>query len=282
VDTDSDGTNDAAKVTVSWTAPVVTLPAGVKMGYELDLGKGGCDQSGVCTWEHIFATWEKNKTLFSTSFTVPVDLVQDNTRPYQLNVNVIFIDAETGERLGQGGNAHAEFWVAEPIDLTVTFNITGSVTGDATGLKAVLFREIENPDSLTNRFTRTAVLESDIVAGSYTLTPTIGDFLNPDYAGAWYNTVLYQDTDGSGGFSNADMQVWPDWNSGVNVWFNTWGGMLRVGQDVCTSGVCTHTETVITGLDVNGDPLTEPQVVTGPSFVIQAPPVGPKFRIRSC
>jgi len=257
VDTDSNGTNDAAKITVTWTAPTVTLPAGVKMGYHLDIGQGGCTPEGGCTWQQIYNTWEHNKLLFTTSFTIPVNLPQDDMNPYQLNVNVIFIDAATGEQLGQGGNTHAQFWVAEPLDRTQTFTITGSA---AAGYKVALFKEIENKDSLTNRFTRTVVKVADVVDGAYSLTPTIGDFL--DSAGAWFNIVMFQDNDGDGTMGNMDMQIWPDWNSATHVWFNAWGGMLRAGKDTCTAPtdgsmpVCQHSEVVILG----------GETVEGPAF----------------
>lgn len=261
VDTDGNGTNDAAKVTISWTAPTVTLPAGVKMGYHLDIGKGGCNPT--CTWEQIYNTWEHNKMLFTTSFTIPVNLLQDDITPYQLNVNVIFIDAVTGEQLGQGGNTHAQFWVAEPLDKTKTFTINGSA---ADGYKVALFKEIENKDSLTNRFTRTVVKVADVVNGAYSLTPTIGDFV--DSAGAWFNIVMFQDSDGDGTMGNMDMQIWPDWNSATHVWFNTWGGMLRAGKDTCTTPtdgsmpVCQHSEVVILG----------GETVEGPSFAAPTMP----------
>lgn len=255
VDTDANGVNDAAKVTLSWTAPTVTLPAGVKMGYHLDVGKGGCDQTG-CTWEHVFSTHERNNMLFTTSFTLPVNLTKDDVRPYQLNLNVAFLDTTTGEELGQGGNAHAEFWVADPLDKTVTFTVTGTAVD---GYSVVLLRETENPDSLTNRFTRTPVDEVAVVNGIYTLTPTIGDFL--DYPKAWYNIVMFQDTDGSGGFSDGDQQMWPA--PGQNVWFNTWGGTLRVGKDTCdSSNICTHSETTILG----------GETVSGPTFTATTSP----------
>lgn len=261
VDTDSDGTNDAAKITVSWTAPTVTLPAGVKMGYHLDIGKGGCNPN--CTWQQIYNTREHNKMLFTTSFTIPVNLRQDNTTPYQINVNVIFIDAVTGEQLGQGGNTHAQFWVAEPLDRTKTFTIIGSA---ANGYKVALFKEVENKDNLTNRFTRTVVKVADVVDGAYSLVPTIGDFL--DSTGAGFNIVMFQDNDGDGTMGNMDMQIWPAWDSATHVWFNTWGGMLRAGKDTCTTPtdgsipVCQHSEVVILG----------GETVEGPSFTAPTMP----------
>jgi hypothetical protein len=263
VDTDDDGVNDVAKVTVSWNAPTVTLPAGVKMGYNMDLGKGGCDQNG-CTWDPIFNTWDHNKTLFTTSFTIPVNLVKDTT-PYQLNVGIVFLDATTGEMLGQGGNAHAEFLVSDPLDTTQTFTIHGTAVD---GYKVVLVREVENKDSLTNRFTRTSVEEVDVVDGAYDLTPTIGDFVDTLYRGAWYNIIMFSDSDGTPGFSNGDQQYWPG-PDGLHVWFNTFGGMLRVGSDSCAGGdpangipgTCTHSETLITG----------GETVSGPTYSLTIP-----------
>jgi len=267
VDTDGDGTMDAAKITVTWKAPTVSLPEGVKMGYAINIGKGGCTPEGGCTWEPVFSTWDRGKLLFTTAYTIPINIPQDNDRPYQLDVSIVFVDSATGDQLGQGGNAHAEFWVAEPLDKTKTFTIVGNAAVE--GAKVVLFRERSNKDSLTNPWIREEIASSDVVEGSYSLSATIGDFL--DYPGAWFNIVMIpEDTSGDGNKDLQDMMIWPEWNSNVHIYFNTWGGMLRVGKDVCTTPSdgslpqCTHSEVIILG-----DETVEGPTLTIPSWMVQ-------------
>jgi len=285
VDTDDDGTEDAAKVTISWKAPQLeegVLPEGVVMGYELDVGNGGCDPDPNvgCYWEHVFATWEHDKILFGTSFTLPVPIAQQelDAQPYQVNMHVIFIDQATGEHLGQGGQAHGEFRVAIPLVLTNTFTITGPVTiknmegnilslDDVSDLKAVLFRETYDDDSLINSWTRTVLKTGALTNGEngiiYTLEPTIGDFLDPDVAsGAWVGIDIFHDIDNDDQIDDwLDTEPWhepqwgPQWDGSVNVWFDTWGGILRVQRETCDDTGCSHQETIITGDEEVSGPI---------------------------
>lgn len=294
-----------AKVTIQWKAPDVILPDGVKIVYNLDVGKGGCDPNIIdgsgCIWEPIWNSWDKNKRLFVTSFTLPTPIVkQDPADPYRyfVNVGVEFVDKKTGETLGSGGWANAEFMVADPLDTTQPFDISGVVgsvvvndasTGDpvdstvrsALALKVALVSESEtcDPDAIIDPCTKTTtVLQTTDVAtdGSYTLSPTIADFL--DNAGTWFNIVIFLDEnadgflaiDENGYFS--EPTVWPDWEQG-NVWFDTWGGTLRVGQEICVTATdgsreCEYQDKIINDSGTDS--------VEGPKFIFEYwPPVTP-------
>jgi len=275
----TDDVEDAAKITISWKAPVLdagVLPEGVKMGYELDLGQGGCDEFG-CDWEQIYSTWEHDKLLFGTSFTIPVLIKkqQQGEHPYQLNIHIVFIDQETGNRLGEGGHAHGEFTVCDPLVLTNTFTITGKVDitdcqnealalADVENIKVALFHETYDENSFTNAWTRTilkigtmATVGNEII---YSITPTIGDFLgdNNDAQG-WHNIIIFQDVNNNNAIDDMlDAEPWnePQWwpEGGNNLWFDTWGGTLRVHSDNCEAdGTCYNKEIVIVGGEqING------------------------------
>ncbi len=273
---------DGARVTVSWEPPDVDLPEGIKMGYALDVGQSKCDDSGFCDWEMIYSTWERDRVLFTTSFTIPGVIPEDGENPYDLNISVLFIDAATGEIVGEGGWSHAQFYVAEPLDMSKTFTITGRVTGedpmapkDEQGNpltpQVALFAEGWNPDTGENQVVTLATsgINED---GEYELTPTISDFFREDLPpGAWFGIVVFWDEDGNGEYNDIqdewgyyrEYSAWPDPN--INVWFDTWGGVLRYNQDVCPTtgtGECTHSEEVITG----------GETVRGPSFTLGQDP----------
>ncbi len=271
---------DGARITVSWEPPDVDLPEGVKIGYDLDVGQSQCNEQGFdCQWQMFYSTWERDRTLFTTSFTIPVVLPQDAENPYDLNISVVFIDAATGEVLGQGGWSHAQFYVAEPLDLSATFTIAGRVSGEDSMApemdkqgnpitpQVALFAEGWNPETGENEVVTLATAEID-EDGEYELTPAISDFLREDLPpGAWFGIVVFWDEDGNGQYNDVQDQwgyyreysAWPDPN--INVWFDTWGGVLRYNQDVCPTtgmGECSHSEEVITG----------GETVRGPSFTL--------------
>ena len=286
-DTDGDGEEDAAKITIEWKAPVLgddVLPDGVKMGYELDLGQGGCDENG-CTWEHIYATWEHDKVLFGTSFTIPELIQKQETGdpPYQLHMHIIFIDQETGERLGEGGHTHGEFTVCDPLDLSQTFTITGYVDisncndealelADVEDLKVALFYETYDENSFTNAWSRDVIAIGTMASSggeiTYTIEPSLGDFLGDDKEpGGWHNIIIFQDLNENDEIDErmSEAEPWPEpqyWPECCdnNMWFDTWGNMLRVHSEYCDeNGTCEHEEIMITG----------DEEVNGPDFMVE-------------
>lgn len=268
---------DGAKVTVSWDPPEVTLPDGVKLAYEIEVGRNVCESgsTGPCQWNMIYSTWDRDRNIYATSFTLPVVLPKTDPgeEPYELNVRVEFVDARTGDHLGEGGWSHARFYVGDPVDPDATFAIVGKVTGEdpsapgdrAPGPKVALFWERWNPEAETNEMGTLAV--SDVADdGTYKLEPTIGSFFKAP-AGAWFGVVAFWDEDRNGGYNEVsdpggwtyrEYSAWPDWNQ--SIWFDTWGGVVKVNTDVCaTDGSgCKHSEVVVVG----------GETVKGPNFTL--------------
>lgn len=227
---------EGAKVSISWKKPDLKLPEGVKVSYSLDLVKNGfCDTEG-CDWEHIYSTWEDDKRLFGTSFTLPEPLEKLEAIDGQYHVNVCaeFIDTDNGEYLGAGGCGFAEFNVGEPLDLAAEFSIEGKAAVGLEGnWKVALVAEEMSVFTSADEFVppaRRTVIVSDIDAdGQYALKPMIGDFLGAAM-GTYFNIVMFDDVDDDGEFDSSETEsepsYWPDSRS--NIWFETWGQILRV------------------------------------------------------
>lgn len=248
-----------AKLTLSWAPPAVTLPDGVKMAYSIDIGQSNCDEFGDCSWTPVWNSWDNNKRIYATAFTIPilfdvqtVDEAMNN--PYHINIGVHFVDQATGEQLGSGGNAHSEFTVGEAIDPTATFTILGinaikieDTNVDPTHLRIAVVKETQ----VGAVFTRTILGINDIIGSTgYALNFEIGDFLSGN-VNTWYNIVLIDDSDDSltagSSLDYATMTYWPD-NSKENVWFETWGGILKVMKNTfTTSGENLFSMDIITG-----------------------------------
>ncbi len=247
-DTDGDGTPDKAKVTISWEKPDVELPEGVKIAYSLNVGLNrGCDETG-CDWEHIYDTWQQDRKLFGTSYTLPVplDRVEIGQGSYNVNVCALFIDTETGREIGRGSCGWAEFQVGDPLDLNATFTITGAVpAGLDAKWKVALVKEFFNADALIGQWQQEVVHVADVVDGTYSLTPTIGDYLGSD-SNVRHQVVLFRDDDSNGQLDNPEPIIWP--NGQESVWFETWGGVLRVvKEELSDDGEFKRREVVITG-----------------------------------
>ena len=265
-------TASKAKITVSWQPPAVTLPEGVKMVYSIDIGQSNCTDTMNCTWTPIWNSWNTNKRIYTTAFTIPYLFPVQSaeaalSNPYHINIGVYFVNQATGEQLGTGGNAHSEFSVGEPIDLNATFTIRGlnaiTIKDDAGVNPAHLRAAVVKETQVGDTFTRTIVKIADISGSTaYSLTFKIGNFLSVSNVNTWYNMVLIQDASDTlepGDYLNfATMTYWPDYSAG-NMWFDTWGGMLKVGKNICTSdGTCVNTMDIITG----------GEVIDGPAFFI--------------
>ncbi len=247
-DSTGDGSADKAKITLSWEKPEVELPGGVKIAYSLNVGLNrGCDENG-CGWEPIYDTWQQDRKLFGTSFTLPVplDKVEVGQGSYNVNVCALFIDTDTGREIGRGSCNWAEFQVGDPLDLGATFTIVGAApAGLETGWKVALMKESFNADALVDPWQREVVALTDIVDGSYTLMPSIGDYLDAD-PGAQYQIVMFKDDNDNDQIDNPEPVMWPDWKN--NVRFETWGGVLRhVKEEQSDNGEFKRREKVITG-----------------------------------
>ena len=183
---------------------------------------------------------------------------------YNINLGISFLDAETGEYLGNGGWSHAQFRVGEAIDLTDTFTLSGSITNvpnnnmtdengnvyPASAYKVALVKEScdHSPDG-TGMCTQTTLEGAVIDNGTYTLTTTFGDVKSTD--GSWVNLIMFIDADGDGEYTQgteANNHMWePQFWSMNHVNFNTWGGVLRLGRHVCdhSTGMCDYSEEAV-------------------------------------
>lgn len=279
---------EGAKVSISWKKPDVKLPEGVKVSYSLDVVKNGyCGEEG-CDWEHIYSTWEDDKRLFGTSFTLPKPLekLEAVVGQYHVNVCAEFIDTDNGEYLGAGGCGFAEFNVGEPLDLAAEFSIAGNTPVGLEGnWKVALVAEEMSVFTSADEFVppaRRTVVVSDIDAdGRYDLTPMIGDFLGAAM-GTYFNIVMFHDVDDDGEFDSSETEsepsYWPDYRS--NIWFETWGQMLRVVAERSDKDEeHKRSEQVITGGEsVEGPDFTylkdEPWFENfGDNYPVEPPPV---------
>ena len=161
-------TADAAIFT--WDAPALLattpLPEGIIPVYNLDIGRDVCSENSdgfnQCQWEHVFSSWETGSQIFGTTFELPQEgkdkllALELTDTPYQANLNINFIDENTGEFVGSGGWAQAPFRVGETLDLTQTFNLTGNVTGAP---DANLFDPDTNEPYLISQYKVAAVKE---------------------------------------------------------------------------------------------------------------------------
>ncbi|BCE01896.1 hypothetical protein [Marinicellulosiphila megalodicopiae] len=286
------------KIELSWDEPDYSkLPEGVVPVYQLDIGHEVCDagsdeteaemqsestdQGGakgnydMCRWEHVYATWEKDIRIFGNKFIVPVSLEEQSLtdRPYQVNVNVEFIDENTGQHVGQGGYSHAPFRVGEAIDLSGTFNLTGQVNNlpetDSELYKVALIKESCSETKVESEMdSETQIQESSEDGtqseagnggyimwtcstetmnvttidefGSYTLTPTVQSLMQRSHE-SWVEVRVFFDAD-SDNELDADNETgefeqmwWPiDY-----VWFNVWGGLLHAESENCSENQMT-------------------------------------------
>jgi len=275
---------DAAEITFQWEAPDVDLPDGVKIRYNLNVGlDNGCDQNG-CNWQNIWNSWEGNRNIYATSFKLPVAVKQTpqgSQAQYNLNLDVEFVDFSTGEVLGQGGHAWAQFLVAQPLDTTATFTITGQVKvydtsqgwpgtemtsiPSSLNLKAGVVKEVCDWNIVVGDPCTRTIISGTVAAvgtdGSFTLTPTLGDFLDNATNGAWLDVRIWDDTDDDGVLDQEsgglwENEGWQDWESLSQTQINVWGGRIEVNTQTCseaTRQLC----------DENWSWQYENQVITG-------------------
>jgi len=136
----------AAPIIFTWDEPALLadtpLPEGVVAAYSLDIGRDVCgednpdtdENESYCHWEHIFSSWDLGSQIFDTSFALPEEALTQLTAlaiedsPYQVNLNINFMNEATGEFLGNGGWAGAPFRVGVALNLDDTFTLTGIVS----------------------------------------------------------------------------------------------------------------------------------------------------------
>jgi hypothetical protein len=306
-DSNSDGENDVlSDFVVKWnddalqkSLDTINIPDNIIPAYQvgLNLYEPDLDGDGEVTdsernacnsdWQkcntEIFNTWWNNQPIQGTSFKVPVDLPKNsNEGQYNVNIDLIFMDKDTGRHIGQGGHNYAQFRVEEAVTLntedTVTFsgkvekeNSDGSALSEQ--FKVALIQEscTYNPtdytsDCSTMMVSKAAKLRED---GSYILPVTIGQlqtaFKERDnqYDG-YFSLIVFKDTNSDGKYQawnpslsyqeneNAEEAFWP--NGGKNMWIDMWGkDDIKIGTDYYddTTGVYDNKYyTVTSGKDL--------------------------------
>ncbi len=290
--------------TIAWTEPEglaailaehsVDGKPTIIAAYNLDIGRHSCgddpytddvEETDWCGWKNIFNTWENNTQIFDTQFELPADVkaqlttLEVNDDSYNVNLGITFLDARTGQYLGNGGWSWAQFRVGEAIDETAEFTLSGTLTNvpnsnmldkngtayPASAYKVALIKEnCNNTAAAGGNCTQTTIANAVIDDSTYTLTTTIADVKSTD--GSWINIFMYIDENDDGEYNQgteANDFMWePQFWSMNHINFNTWGGVVRINFNTCnTTGMCDwYEEAVVPGTDYDGPDFdTEPQ-----------------------
>jgi hypothetical protein len=268
-DSDANDVNDSVKgVVFKWDdaalrAQIATLglPENIVPAYQIgiSLRDDNCMSESYedCNTE-IYNTWWNNKAVTATSFKLPVALRETGeTEKYNIGVNVVFLDKETGREVGQGGHTWAEFRVgtADVLSGTEQVIMNGSVTAEEgatipTNLKVALMSEVctFNQETFVHTCERETIGTPVAVSnGEFSLgvnAKTIQDSMNGN---GYINLMAFADANSDGEFtdwdptpgadnSEAEMGFWPH-NTHVN--FENWGE-FRVGVSTCNETECTY------------------------------------------
>ena len=249
-DTDADDVNDTLKgMVVQWNAPDLgdlVLPDNIELAYNVNVrlfSPTDTNGDGTANWEDcnenwdacntdIYSTWNDDKLVTGTSMRLPVDLrMNDVNTPesnYEINVNVMFVNKDTGREIANGGGNHAQFKVGESTALTGSENITFSgeinfsewrvENGDdnlSANMKVGLFGEtwgetIETVDGVENTYwksERTLITLGDVNATSNTFSVDSNISVLQDHIGMnkGIQIVAFEDANDDG--------EWQDWES---------------------------------------------------------------------
>ncbi|MCW9026598.1 MAG: hypothetical protein OQJ77_04710, partial [Thiovulaceae bacterium] len=264
MDTDNDDVNDSVSgVVFKWddTAlktqlAALDLPENIIPAYQvgINLYNPNCTSTNYeeCNTE-IYNTWWNNKAIKATSFKLPIPLKDSGLDGrYNIGVNVVFLDKNTGREVGQGGHTWAEFKVGSADVLVGDEQIVmnGSVSSEnvdanlsALNLKVALMSEecTFNETTFVHTCTRAKIgSEVAVVDGNFSLSiaaKTIKDSMDSK---GYINLIAFDDRNSDGEFTDwnstvgannddAEMAFWPH-NTNVN--FENWGE-FRVGVSVC-------------------------------------------------
>ena len=233
-----------------------------------DGGEG--DSWEACNTE-IYNTWWNNKAITATSFKLPVALrATTNTEKYNIGVNVVFLDKDTGREVGQGGHSWAEFQVGTAAILNgdESVNFTGTITAEegstvpATMKVALMSEECTfNATTFVHDCLRDIISIVAPTAGAYSLDVNVTDIKAAMGTNGHISIVAFDDLSDFGVFNDWDPAIGADnanaepiwWPQNTNFWFENWGD-FRVGSSTYdeTTGDYTHsTQQIVPGVDVN-------------------------------
>ena len=239
------------------------LPENIVPAYQVNIGlfNTQCTSSNPdeC-YTDIYNTWWNGRPITTTSFKLPIPLKENvGNEKYNIGVNVVFIDKETGDDVGQGGHAWAEFNVGTATQLNgsekVIFNGTASAAEGSTmptSLKVALMAErcSFNEETFVHTCTRTKITDAVAVSGDYTLSADVADIKAAMSEGKNVMLIAFEDRNSDGVFTDWDPSKTPEDNEGAEAaywpynkhfWFENWGDFI-VGTSTCsdTTGDCTY------------------------------------------
>ena len=265
--TASSGNDTIKGLVLKWEAPDVSglnLPSNIQVAYSVDVRlrkEVDTNNDSVIDWQDcngdtyqqcntdIYNTWNDDKLITNTSITLPTALkVNTGNDRYQLSLNVMFVEKDTGYYIASGGNNWAEFKVGTVTELsgneTVTFNGALTLNTGATvptAFKIALLGEVNQYSGGTWSNTRTQIGNGTFTSSNNTFSISATWDVLKDYVGNGKNIQIigYNDANGDG--------TWQDWNSQsseASYWMeNSWINFekrgdveLRVGKYDSTTG----------------------------------------------
>lgn len=237
-------------IEVAWNEPDLSdLPEGVIAVYNLNIGRDVCEQDQQengesfenCYWDEVYATWQDDIRIFGNHFVVPVALQEIGLteRAYFLNLNMDFVDENTGEVIGRGGHSHAPLRVGESLDLSGSFSLQGTVDNvpetESSSYKVALVKEHCKMNDNFIWVCQTSTLSvADIVDGQYQLDAQFSDVMQKAHD-SWIDMRVFYDQDSDGqldadpSFDKFEPMWWPQ----QHMHFNVWGGLLNIEREYC-------------------------------------------------
>lgn len=224
----------------------------------------------------IYNTWWNNNPIKGNSFKLPILLDETvGEGRYNIKVNLVFLDKNTGNEVGQGGNSWAEFQVGTGTALhgdeaiTFTGNISKELTTNTTlptNLKVALIKEqCEFDDATFEQSCEQGYLATgNVVDNSYSLSTDVNTTRSALGSNNGYiRLIVFNDANGNGKWDDNPTTniVEQTWNPDANLWFDNWGDfVINVDRWSDTNSTNSHsTYKVKQGEDVN---------VTGVDFKI--------------
>lgn len=235
----ADGDTKLHGMLIKWKAPDLAglvLPENIQLAYNVNVRQYTSptedkNQDGNIDWndcgEHgsdcnidIYNTWGDGKQITTTSMTLPVDLaVNPEGSNYELSVDVMFIDEDTGGEVARGGWNNAQFRVGASLALTGTEVVTFAGTFELetgavmpTDMKVALYGETwgETTDASGNTYwdtNRTKIVLGTVDASAKTFTVDATWNQIKDHIGMnkSIQVIAFDDTSGDG--------VWQDWEA---------------------------------------------------------------------
>jgi hypothetical protein len=216
---------------------------------EIDWNDCQNDDWQECNVE-IYNTWWDNRPIQGNSFKLPVALEEtDENGRYNINVNVVFIDKDTGRDVGQGGHTWAEFEVGTGSQLLGSENINfrGTIDNEDLesagelptnfNLKVALMKENCTFDATTfnHTCTREYLANGTVTDGNYSLDVNVSTIQEALGGNGYIGLITFNDNlaVSDGGTPNE----WDDWNHesqmgeqawwpNSGLWFDNWGEFI--------------------------------------------------------